>query len=173
MFEVRIDFAECLIHLVGNKNWIVAEAARAARRESQRALHFAQENLLFALGHGERQCADEFRRIILRVLLFQFAFDTRHRSGKVFALARPARGVDARRAGQRRHAQPRIIRQRRQAAGVGGGAGFQQRVAFEGEFGFFRLRQTQFARAFHIEAEGRNKLGDLAQLALVVRSQNQ
>src|SRR6185312_10916156 len=49
MFEVRIDFAECLIHLVGNKNWIVAEAVRAARREGQRALHFAKENLVFAL----------------------------------------------------------------------------------------------------------------------------
>jgi hypothetical protein len=83
-----------------------------------------------------------------------------------------ARGVHARRAVQRGHAQPRIVRQGRQAGQAAGMAGLGQRIFDKGDVGLFGLGHAQLALRDQFDAQRREQGGKFAQLAGVVGRQH-
>ena len=85
--------------------------------------------------HGSRRCAAQ-----------KLALDPRHGGGKVLGAARPARGINARRAVQGFDAEAGIVGQRRPARAARGGESFQLGVGLERVAGLFGLRQAERRR---------------------------
>src|SRR5512146_188876 len=109
MFERRIDLAEGLLHAVGDEDGIVAETAIAAWREFEMAFHVAFEDFGAAARFGQRQRADEPRGIVVSVLGGELVAHALHRDLEIAMLAGPARGIDSRRAIERRHGEAGIV----------------------------------------------------------------
>jgi hypothetical protein len=69
--------------------------------------------------------------------------------------------------------EPGIVGQCRQVRRRSGGARFEFRIADECRLGLLRLWQLERCRRDHLDAKGRQQLGDLARLAGIVTGDDQ
>src|ERR1700674_3757224 len=101
MLLFRGHLAEPARKTVWNEDRIIAEAIGAARRKHEPPIDPTLEIFNEIIGPGESEGADEMRAPRLRrVRREQFPLDSRHRPGEILGSARPARGINARRAAQ-------------------------------------------------------------------------
>ena len=90
-----------------------------------------------------------------------------------FRFAGVARRQHAGRAAQRRHAQPRIVGQRRQPGGAGAMARLGERVLDEGGMGLLGFPDAERRLRQQLDAQRRQQRAELAQLAGVVGGENE
>src|SRR5260221_447900 len=90
----RRDFAERLLHAVGNEDRIVAEALVAARREGEVAFDLTFEQHMLSNGISERERADEFCRAVEPIHGPELMLDARHGLREILFRSGPARGID-------------------------------------------------------------------------------
>ncbi len=103
----------------------------------------------------------------------QAVLDALHGGGEILAGPGPARRIDAGIAVQRIDADARIVGQRRQARGDGGGDRLERGVLGEGAPGLLRLGQAERGGGDDGEIGRRDQRLDLAQLAGIVRGDDQ
>ena len=127
----RLGHAPCPSEYVGQEQRIVAEAARARFRECDAPLDRARCARLLAVFVDKDERAQKTRGALLRGNAFELAQELGV-VGRIVAVdARIARGVHARRAAERIHRKPRIVRQGREARARMRLARLDARVAFE------------------------------------------
>src|SRR5205823_1529906 len=109
VLALRLHLAEGLRRPVGNEDRIIAEASCPARRKRQRAGYLALEDFGALARTGQRQGANEFRRMIVRARALQFALYARDGEIKILLRAGPARGTHTGCAVEGAHDKTRIV----------------------------------------------------------------
>src|SRR5215471_13212274 len=89
-----------------------------------------------------------------------------------FWFAGVARRLDAGRAAERNHANPRVVRESRQSRDTAGMPRLGERVLDEGLVRLLRVRDSQVALRDYFDAQGRKQAAELAQLTLVARGEH-
>ena len=173
MLRVRLHFAEGQAFALGHKHRIIAETFAAAGRPYQMAMHFALEGGRLPIRPGQAQDGGEggerpWPGAVPGAAAGKGSLNALHGSAEIFAGARPACRIDARRAAQRHHFQPGIIGQGGQARRLRGRNGLQLGIGKEARTGLFRLRQRQLGGGRDLEPERGHQLDDLGDLAGIV-----
>src|SRR5215471_9165352 len=110
-----VDLAKGQRLAVRDEHRVVAEPAITARRPGEGPFNLAAEELRPTVGPGEREDRDETRDT---VLFAEFPVNAFHRDPEVFGGTGPARGINPRRAAERRDDEPGIVGERRQPTGL-------------------------------------------------------
>src|SRR5262245_32016359 len=98
MLGVRVHFTKSLLVPAGQEHRIITEAALAARRPDEGAMHLAAEILDMAVRPGDGEHADEMRSTALRqggALRLKLLLDIAHGEGEILGGSRPARRIEA------------------------------------------------------------------------------
>ena len=96
---LRLHFAKSERRAFGEEHRIIPEATASPRRPNQRAVDAALIVARFAVGSGDRECADEMRLAPLgrgRTDRLQLFFDIAHGQRKILGWPGPACRIDAR-----------------------------------------------------------------------------
>src|SRR5579863_6656132 len=171
---LRVHLAEGAAMAVRNKDRIIAEPGRSARREDEGPIHPTLESLDRPARPGQRQHADEGRPPRRpRGAGPEFPVDAGDRHAEVLCRARPPRRVNARRAVERVDAKSGIVAKRDDSRAARGGFSLEHGIIAEGRAGLLGLGKAEGAGADRLDAEGPQQFVDLTQLARIVGGDNE
>ena len=128
------------------------------------------------VGPGDAQRRHEMRAPPfgrLGAFFHQLGLDFVHREPEILVRAGPARGMNSRLAAERIDRQAGIVGEGGQAGGLGRGLRLDPRVGAEAGAGFLGLRELELARRHRVDAERREQVAHLGELARIVRGDDQ
>src|SRR5262249_26386067 len=161
---------------IGQEHRVVAKTFRAARRPYERPVDAGLEFLQVPVRPRDAQRRDEMRAPLvrrIRAAARQLLLDLTHRAGKVLVRPGPARRMNAGRAAEGVDRKPGIVGEGGQAGRASGGFRLDARVLAKARSGLFRLSQAERARRHRLDAERRQQLAHLLQLAGIVGGNHQ